>query len=349
MLLVYGANGYTGLLIVDECVRRGLQPIIAGRREETIRPIAEALGVAWRAFSLDDAAAVRRGLEGMRVVLHAAGPFADTSAPMVRGCLDVGVHYLDITGELEVFEACQALDAEAKARDIVVLPGVGFDVVPTDCLAARLNAAMPGGSLLELAFAGGGGPSRGTKKTMQRGQHLGGAVRSEGAIVRVPTAWKSAAIPFRDRTRQSVTIPWGDVSTAYWSTHIPNIHVYLALPSRERPSDAQSAGSSAPVKASWDDPNLDGRLAGPNETVRLTSRMQLWGRVTHADGRRVEGTGETPEGYQLTALSSVEAAKRVLEGQVRSGYQTPSTAFGAGFLEELPGCTLAIGSPTSQA
>lgn len=348
MLLVYGANGYTGLLIVDECVRRGIRPLLGGRRAGTIQPVAEAHGLDWRAFTLDDAGAVTEGLQGVRAVLNAAGPFADTSAPMLRGCFEVGAHYLDITGEMDVFEACRARDGEAKSRGIVVLPGSGFDVVPTDCLAAKLAKALPGASLLELAFAGGGGPSRGTKKTMQRMQHLGGAVRRNGVIERVPTAWKQAKIPFRDRTRPAVTIPWGDVSTAHWSTGIPNIHVYLALPSRnvasanDAPPPANPSGAGTSSRA-WDDPDLDGRLAGPSEAVRNSARMQLWGRATHEDGQVVEGTGETPEGYALTAMASVESAQRVLEGGVTPGYHTPSSAFGADFLETLPGCSLAVG------
>jgi len=119
-LLVYGANGYTGQLIVEECVRRGLQPVLAG----------------------------------IMVVVHAAGPFFRTSAPMVRACLAAEVHCLDITGEIAVFEACCARREDAKQAGVVIMPGLGFDVVPTDCLAARLADRLPDAQRLELAFAG---------------------------------------------------------------------------------------------------------------------------------------------------------------------------------------------------
>jgi saccharopine dehydrogenase (NAD+, L-lysine-forming) len=134
--LIYGANGYTGRLIARHAVECGQRPILAGRNAPAVEKIAGALGLDARAFDLGDPAAVDRGLAGLRAVLHCAGPFAHTSRPMVDGCLRNGVTYLDITGEVTVFEACAARDAEARLAGIMLMPGVGFDVVPSDCLAA---------------------------------------------------------------------------------------------------------------------------------------------------------------------------------------------------------------------
>ena len=132
--MIYGANGYTGQLMVEEAIKRGYRPVLAGRSRETIEPLAQKYGLPARVFALDKHEAVVMGLRGMELVLHCAGPFSKTASPMVKACLEVGAHYLDITGEIDVFAHCHALDAEAKQRGIVVLPGSGFDVVPTDCL-----------------------------------------------------------------------------------------------------------------------------------------------------------------------------------------------------------------------
>jgi short subunit dehydrogenase-like uncharacterized protein len=345
MLLIYGANGYTGHLIVEECLARGLRPILAGRRAESIAPLAEKYALDTRIFSLEGTLP----LDGVRVVLHAAGPFFRTSAPMVRACLAQGVHYLDITGEIAVFEACRAHHEAAQRAGIVVMPGVGFDVVPTDCLAARLAETLPGAALLELAFAGGGGFSRGTLKTMLLGAGEGGAIRRNGRVTRVPAAWQRQTIPFRDHARDAVTIPWGDVSTAYWSTRIPNIHTYLALPpSAQRGMGLQKLIAPlmkiGPVRA-FIERQVDARVAGPSAEVRATARMQVWGRVTHADGRTQSGTAVVPEGYRFTAMSAVECAQRVLTASPPAGYHTPSSAFGAHFLESLPECDVALAPP----
>lgn len=346
MLLIYGANGYTGRLIVEECVRRGMRPILAGRRGAPLTGLAASHGLDVRVALLDDPAALQKMLFGVRVVLHAAGPFFRTSKPMVQACLASGAHYLDITGEIAVFEGCKAQHDKAKAAGIVILPGVGFDVIPTDCLAARLSEQLRGASLLELAFAGGGGFSRGTLKTMMLGAPQGGAIRRDGRIVRVPAAWKTQTIPFRDRPRTAVTIPWGDVSTAHWSTKIPNIHTYLALPPAAvrsmRIMRALSPLLAVPFVQRLVESQIDQRVDGPSAAQRATARMQIWGRATHADGRLVEGTAETPEGYRLTAIAAVESASRVLNSPPPAGYHTPSSAFGSGFLETLPECEIFI-------
>jgi short subunit dehydrogenase-like uncharacterized protein len=370
MLLIYGANGFTGQLIVEECVRRGLRPILAGRRADALVPLARQHGLEVRVASLfsgNDPGRPRLTppgtlpplphdelltmLDGVSVVLHCAGPFFRTSGLMVQACLEVGAHYLDITGEITVFEACRQRHAAARQRDIVILPGVGFDVVPTDCLAARLAAALPGAAQLELAFAGGGGFSRGTLKTMLLGSGEGGAIRQDGVIIPVPRAWRTQEIPFRDRPRTAVTIPWGDVSTAQWSTKIPTIHTYLALPFSARlgmsVQGALQPLLDIPAVRRLVERQIDARVSGPNAAVRAHARMQIWGRVTHPDGRTLEGTAVTPEGYRFTALAAVECARRVLEHPPEPGYHTPSTAFGAHFLETLPECDVQLATVTA--
>lgn len=345
MLLIYGANGYTGQLIVEEAVRAGLRPVLAGRHAERLQPLARQYDLPWRMFRLEGEP-LRAGLDGISVVLHAAGPFSRTSAPMRTACLAQRAHYLDITGEIAVFEACRARHEGARDAGIVMLPGVGFDVVPTDCVAATLAAALPGASLLELAFAGGGGFSRGTLKTMLLGGGEGGAIRKDGVVIRVPSAWRTQRIPFRDRPRDAVTIPWGDVSTAHWSTGIPNIHTYLALPkSARRGFGMQGLISRAlrvPGLGAFIERQIDRRVAGPSAEVRATAQMQVWGRVTHADGRTAEATAVTPEGYRFTAIAAIASVQRLLASTPAPGYHTPSSAFGADFLTTLPACDIQL-------
>ena len=127
--LIYGANGYTGTLIAQEAVSRGLRPVLAGR-SQAVAEMATRLGLPHRVLGLDDAAAVREGLAGMTAVLHCAGPFAHTYRAVADACLAGHVHYLDVTGETGVFEGLAALDAAARAATVMLLPGVGFDVVP---------------------------------------------------------------------------------------------------------------------------------------------------------------------------------------------------------------------------
>ena len=138
--MIYGANGYTGKLIAKQARKRGMKPILAGRNNESIEVIAAETGFDFLVFDLDDASAVNKALQGISIVLHCAGPFSATSQPIIEACLRNGCHYLDITGEISVFANAHKQSDEARHADVVLMPGVGFDVVPTDCLAATLVA-----------------------------------------------------------------------------------------------------------------------------------------------------------------------------------------------------------------
>jgi short subunit dehydrogenase-like uncharacterized protein len=343
-LLIYGANGFTGELIAEEAVGRGLRPVLAGRDREAVGALARRFDLEGRVFGLDDQGALSRGLEGVAAVLHCAGPFVHTSEPMVTACLTAGVHYLDITGEITVFEAVQRRGIEAESAGVALIPGVGFDVVPTDCLAARLGAALPDATHLTLAFTSeGGATSRGTMKTMVESLPHAGAVREDGRIVPVPIAMDAREFEFSCGPRWAVTIPWGDVSTAFHTTGIPNIRVYSGMPPgrirrmrRMRPF-LPLAGLT-PVKrlAQW---WIGRTVTGPDEEVRRSARICLWGEVRNEMGGARRATMETPEGYTLTATASVECALRVLDGEVTPGAWTPARAFGADLVFGLQGVT----------
>jgi short subunit dehydrogenase-like uncharacterized protein len=342
--MIYGANGYTGELVAREAVRRGLSPILAGRNAEVVGRLARELGLQARVFALGDPQGTAAELYGVKAVLHCAGPFLHTSAPMVAACLATGAHYLDITGEIPVFETILARGEAARRAGVALLPGVGFDVVPSDCLAARLDRALPGAIELALAFySEKGSLSRGTMRTMIESLPHAGAIRRDGKIVPVPAAWDAREIDFGGRAgrRWAMTIPWGDVSTAFHSTGIPNIRVYSGTP----PSAIRRMKRLAPLLplAGWRPVKrlalawADRKVTGPSEEIRETARVHLWGEARDAAGRQATSTIETPEGYRFTALSAVESLTRVLAGRVQPGAWTPSKAFGADFVTELPG------------
>jgi short subunit dehydrogenase-like uncharacterized protein len=341
-LLIYGAYGYTGRLVVEEAIRRGLRPVLSGRDREQLARLGDELGLEHRPASLEDHRGLRAALEGVRVVLHCAGPFVHTSRPMVEACLRAGVHYLDITGEIEVFEEIASRDAEARERSVALLPGVGFDVVPSDCLAAHLSRRLPAATHLTLAFRGTGGVSRGTGITAAQNVGRGGAVRRNGRIVPVPAAWRSAEFDFGDGIRAgAVTIPWGDVSTAWHSTGIPNIEVYMAMPRwmRRALRLSRSFGwllARGPLRRAVV-AGARARAPGPSAATRRRAESRFHAEVRDASGRRAAAILVTPEGYTLTARTAVAAARRALSSEALAGFLTPSLAFGADFILEQEG------------
>ena len=340
--MIYGANGYTGELIAREAVARRHRPVLAGRDRSAVEPLARALDCESRIFPLD----LRMGqsLAGITAVVHCAGPFSATSDPMVRACLESGTHYLDITGEIEVFESIFMRDHDARSASVALIPGVGFDVVPTDCLAAMLSDALPSATALSLAFhAKGGRISRGTLRTMIEGLPHGGAIRTDGKIVPVPVAYDIREIPFGSGTKTAMTIPWGDVSTAFHTTGIPNIRVYTPVSMRtanrlRRRGPLLRVLRFAPLRHLVQ--SVVARRGGPDEAVRERARSYLWGEVRDGSGRSVSLTMETPDGYSFTAVSAVRAVEKVLNGSVDPGAWTPAVAFGSHFVEEIPGASV---------
>ncbi|BBB01252.1 hypothetical protein RVR_8563 [Actinacidiphila reveromycinica] len=335
--LLYGATGYTGRLIARRAVTQGLRPVLAGRNAAKLVPFAAELGLEHRVFDLSEPAAVRRGLKDVTAVAHCAGPFVRTALPMAHACLETRTPYLDITGEIDVFESLHALGARAEAAGITLLPGAGFDVVPTDCVAALLAARLPDATQLDLAFLTGGGPSPGTARTMVEGTPDGGRIRSGGEIRSVPLGSRQVRAAFPSGARTVVSIPWGDVSTAYHSTGIPDVTTYTAMP--QAVVAASRAVRLGPLRGAVS--GVVGRLVrGPGERRLAGSRCEVWGQATDAAGNRAAATLTGPNPYRLTSDAVLRIVQRLPE--LATGFQTPSRALGADFAASLEDVTVAV-------
>ncbi|MEZ4229937.1 MAG: saccharopine dehydrogenase NADP-binding domain-containing protein [Polyangiaceae bacterium] len=335
--LIYGAYGYTGELTARFAAERGMRPILAGRNPAKTEAVARRFGLEARSFGLNDPEALQQGLRGVAVVLHCAGPFEVTSKPMLDACLAVKAHYLDITGEIQVFEAARARDAEAKSAGICVMPGTGFDVVPSDCLALHLKQRMPDATFLRLAFMGLTKTSHGTATTMVRNLGKSGLVRRGGEIVDSPLGSLTRVVDFGEPgERHCMAIPWGDVSTAFFSTGIPNIEVYTRVPKvaalAARLADALPALMGSSFVKDRLQRRVDQGPAGPTDAERARGASFLWGEVENAAGERLASRLKTPEGYSLTADASLHVVDNALAGKLPSGFQTPSSALGADFV-----------------
>ncbi|BAN50409.1 trans-acting enoyl reductase family protein [Metapseudomonas resinovorans] len=339
--MIYGAYGYTGQLVAEEALRQGLTPILAGRDPAQVEALGSRLGLPTRVFDLDTPAHAAERLEGVKVVAHCAGPFSATSTPMLQACLASGTHYLDITGEISVFALAHAQDAAAKKAGIVVCPGVGFDVIPTDCVAACLKAALPDASHLALGFDSDSGLSPGTAKTSIEALAMGGQVRENGRLRPVPLGHRRREIDFGRGPKDAVTIPWGDVATAFYSTGIPNIEVYLPTPAAVALGMRLADPLRGLLGGAWVQRKLKElaarRLIGPDQATRENRPTWVWGEARNAAGERRTARLETANGYQVTMHGVLHAVRHLLDYQGAGGYFTPSQLLGERCVEQLPG------------
>jgi short subunit dehydrogenase-like uncharacterized protein len=341
-ILIYGATGYTGKLIAKAGADAGARPILAGRNLAKVDAVARPLGLKSRAFDLGDPKRLDAAIKDVSVALCVAGPFSTTSKPMADACLRNRVHYLDITGEIDVFEALAARDAEAKAQGVTLLPGVGFDVLPSDCLAAHLKRRLPDANDLKLYLSLGANMSRGTAKTMIEAVAAGTRLRRNRRLI-TRTQAEEGSCDFGKGERPTVQVSWGDVSTAYHSTGIPNIEVqFEALPPIRRVTQTPAFIKSflgLGFMQSFLKAQVERMPEGPSEAMRRAGQAVIVGEARNSDGQTVRSRLRTPEGYTLTALTAFGAAKRVAAGEVGTGFQTPSRAFGPDYILSFDGVT----------
>jgi short subunit dehydrogenase-like uncharacterized protein len=330
-LLVYGAYGYTGELVARKAVAAGHDPILAGRRERPLRELTRELDCSYRAFDLGPATPASVG--DVDVVAHCAGPFIDTYQPMVEACIETGTHYLDITGEIDVFEAIQAYDEPAREAGVMLLPGAGFDVVPTDCLANHLHERLPDATDLTIAFSGLRTMSAGTAKTVVEGIDEGAFVREDGLLEPIGMGERTRRIDLGDGGGEQLmaAIPWGDVSTAYHSTGVPNIEVYTpttkgALRTFRAVNALGPVLGSPPVKTGLR-MLVEATVDGPSERERVEHETVVWGEATDGEDT-VRSRVTTAEPYEHTGEAVVHIVERALDGDAPVGYRTPASAYG---------------------
>ncbi len=352
--LVYGSYGYTGQLIVEHATRRGFRPLLAGRDEKQLRAQAQKYDLEYRPFSLDETSKLDSALLEMDAVLHCAGPFVHTFRQMAEACLRTKRHYVDISGEIPGFEALAAMDAQAKEAGIILLPGAGFDIVPSDCLAAHLKQRLPSATHLRLFIRGiGAGVSRGTAKSGVENMHRQGTIRREGKLTQVPPAWSVREQDFGRGPVKVVSIGWGDVSTAYYSTGIPNIETYFAFP-KTYINFLKALRVIGPLMYNRPVKNFlkfaidTFAQPGPKEERRMKGSAIFIAEATDQNGGHVVSKLTSPEGYTCTALTTVEIMKRILNDdpstfpsvagpRFKTGFQTPSLAYGPDFIMQFDG------------
>lgn len=339
--LLYGANGYTGQLIAREAVRRGMRPILAGRSKRRIQALATELRCPSAVFDLDDHTALVSTLQHVKAVLHCAGPFSATARPVMQACLASHVHYLDITGEIEVFELAHSVDDKARRSGIVLCPGVGFDVVPTDCIAVALKSTLPDATHLALGFASASGFSRGTLRTVLETSAFGSQLRRAGRIVSVPLGSQARQIDFGNGQQLGVGVPWGDVSTAYYSTGIGNIEVFTGSTPKQLRQLRRANWLRPLLRQRWFQGLLKlgvaARIQPPTQQQRDATPTLVWGEARNATGTIVSARVRTANGYSFTVASALAIVEEVMTHQYAPGFTTPASMMGADFVTHLPG------------
>ncbi len=339
---IYGAYGYTGEQIAEHAVRRGHRPTLAGRNESALKMVAQRLNLPYRVLDVGDAEGMRQLAESHQLVFNAAGPFSQTAVRVLEGCLLGKAHYLDISGEPLVYEQLYAQHERALKAGIAILPGVGFDVVPTDCAAVLAANQVGTVTKLEIAIAVDGGTSRGSLFSVVEALEKGALFRREGLLHTVTAGARRMEIPFGGGPRVGLLAPWGDVASSFLSVGAPNIDVYMAFPrNAARPIQWGLRWAKLGLGFSWLRTGILRALhtiakRGPEPSELEHTRAEIWARAEGVDGRVAEIKLYTAGSYPFTTESAVLCVERTLELSP-TGATTPAKAFGPELVFEITG------------
>ncbi len=341
-IIIYGSYGYTGELIVEESLSKNFSILLAGRNEQRLKIQSEKTGYPYKAIDLNHHTALVELLKEGEVLVNAAGPFKNTASQMVEACIEAKTHYLDINGDISIFELIKTYGYKAKYAGIMLMSGTGFDVVPTDCIAVKLKNKMPDAISLKIAFANiEGGVSHGTASTVASRLGEKAVRRVDGKLVPIALGKNGMWIDFGEKKLFAMSIPWGDISTAYVSTGIPNIESFMSVkPKVYKALKFQGLVNwllKTQVVRKIIQKKIDSKPAGPNFEERKKSYSLVWAEVKNKKGETLSARIKTPEAYNLTATASLLIAEKVLSGNFQPGFQTPAKTYGENLVFEIDG------------
>lgn len=342
--VIYGAYGFTGNLITRECKKRNIEVLLSGKNEEKLKALSIETGYEYAVADIENNKKLIEIFSDAILVINAAGPFINTCVQIIEACLESKTHYLDINGDIKVFELIKTYSKRAEDVGIMLLPGTGFDIVPTDCIANKLKEQMPDATHLKIAFATiGGGVSHGTAATVA--SRLGDKAfrRINGLMKPINIGKNSMEVDFGLKKMFVMSIPWGDVSTAWTSTGIPNIESFMAVkPKVYKYLKFQSAINwllRTKLVKSEIRKMIDKKITGPDDESRKSAYCLVWAQVMNAEGKTLTARLKTPDGYDLTALATTLITEKILNNNFKTGYQTPATAFSKDLIFEIEGIT----------
>lgn len=344
--LLYGATGYTGRLLAADLRQQGFDLVLAGRDGPAVERLAASLALPFRVFTLTDN--FDDALSDIAVVVHAAGPFGVTAAPMMAGCIRTGTHYLDVTGEWPVFQDATERSAAAAARGTMLMPGVGFAIVASDCLLALAARALPEVRILRLATSRAAMLARGSVRSAAGLTSTTVVLRRGGVLSTEPVGTTQRYFDFGNGPRAAAAVSWPDVVTGAITTGVDTIETYSEVDWLElatyRLCSAATPWLRSTAGRSWSSLVSRAWTPTPSEDARAKSGFTLVAEATDRWKRSVALRMRTPDGYTVTVLTVREILRRVLDGAVEPGFRTPAGLFGGGFIQSL-GCATVETAP----
>ncbi len=339
--MIYGAYGFTGSLLAKIAADKGFKPVLAGRDALKTKRLALSLGLDFKVFSLDEDSIIEKNLKDIDLLYNLAGPYCKTAPTMVEACLRTKTHYMDLTGDIEIYDFLYSLDKVAIENEILIMPGVGFNVIATECVAAHTVQKLSTCDHLDIVMATQAKPSKGTFKQMIALLPRGGYEIENHELKRRNIGKSDIKIKYPDKRRTPFSIPIGELIACHKSLNIANIRVHYAMSS----SWVRMTETMIDIIAKFSGKNYGKKvlsnfasnyIKGPDETSMLHDKAYVYAKASSDLGVYAETMIKTPEPYYFTALITLKVIQKVLDGEYK-GALTPVEAFGSSIIFEVEG------------
>lgn len=345
-VVVYGASGYTGKLIVAHLARYGIPFIAAGRSrarlEEQMAKVPELVDASYDIAAVEhDEAALTRLFTGARVVYNVTGPFMQLGEPVVAAALAAGAHYLDTTGEADWMAFIRdKYGPKFAAKGLLLCPASSY-MWAAGNVAAEIALETPGIDSLDILYLADSSTSVASTKSFLRMCTKPQYYLEHNELVMWPYA-TAYDVRSPDQHRLFKALPWSGGGEALWYRDDPRVTNCATLVGFK---NQQMFGGVLAVLEEFEGKY---RHLSPEEQERVTN--ELGGQITDTEPDREDSDrnrsviscigrgnmggvtvvmrGNSP--YLQTGALAAESARRLIGGkQLAVGFQSPAKAFGA--------------------
>ena len=361
-VVVYGASGYTGMLIMDWLIDQQIPFTAVARNAKRVQEM-----MAQRVVRLESAtyeivetehtvAALTKAFKGAKVVCNTVGPFVNFGLTAVEAALKAGCHHIDTTGEQSYIRAVRDQFGELyRQAGLLVSPSTAYMYTFAE-IAAELALETDGIDVLETATLCRGPRFAASGVTVGSTASIFELFRSEQCYL-----WEKKLVPHAVGTTANVvdpgfvqpvfSIPWGGTSLPVYLEHDARVRCCTSYVGFYDNNVMQLVhGLSQKWEAEYKNLPREQQDAVIKQIVDSTTpsmppreRTSVARTVDFAIGRgqlaavRATVHGITP--YISTGAVQVAAVMKLLDGETaKVGFASASKAFGhrylLGFLEQ---------------
>ena len=337
-ILVYGVLGYTGNLFIEHSLDTNL-PIVLGARQKEVKILAEKCGMEHRVFEINDVQNIIPYLSDIKAVINLANVSYGINKYLIDACIQTKTHYVDLASEYPDILEIYKLHHMALTNGVMLMPGAGFNLAPTDIAGRIASELLPNPTKLSLGFATFGNASRGTIKTVLKMTAETGYSRLSGKLVVAKPASEKRLFQAEGKEYSLINNPlMGDSLAGFISTNIQNITTYSYYPwilVQFMKGRMNWLRKFLLRYSHWFFP------LGPTEDELKRQHTYTWAQIENQQNQKLTVTIKGPQAYIFTAKIIGSIVNLLAKGKANAGF-TPPSFYGRNLIEGIGGVHISV-------